>query len=319
MGYFVDKELYHHGIKGQRWGIRRFQNYDGTRIRKGSDPATSPVAKRGLTDEQKKALKIAAGVTAGLLVAYGGYKLATNPKAKALATNVLYGNKDKRLADLDKEIANMGPDIVKKNVGERGMPDFAPDYSDRLTEVSKVRNITKVNRDYLSMTGEEKQQLISSINSEDGKYNCQACTAAYDLFRKTGYVFSIRSDVDTARWEGREFMDKIYKDFPGFKSVGKSNSCKDFTDKLLKEVGTEGGYGRISVGGHAMSFYVQDKSIRIIESQNKLDLSPERFDARFGNVFDWNTAEFARTDNLEYSDTGIEFMGRLSERKKNAE
>lgn len=27
-----DLELYHHGIKGQRWGVRRFQNRDGTRI-----------------------------------------------------------------------------------------------------------------------------------------------------------------------------------------------------------------------------------------------------------------------------------------------
>lgn len=25
-----DNELYHHGIKGQRWGVRRFQNPDGT-------------------------------------------------------------------------------------------------------------------------------------------------------------------------------------------------------------------------------------------------------------------------------------------------
>ena len=30
MDYLKMRELYHHGIKGQRWGIRRYQNEDGS-------------------------------------------------------------------------------------------------------------------------------------------------------------------------------------------------------------------------------------------------------------------------------------------------
>ena len=33
--YFDDNELEHHGIKGQKWGVRRFQNADGSLTEKG--------------------------------------------------------------------------------------------------------------------------------------------------------------------------------------------------------------------------------------------------------------------------------------------
>ena len=35
MDFLELKELYHHGIKGQKWGIRRFQNDDGTLTEEG--------------------------------------------------------------------------------------------------------------------------------------------------------------------------------------------------------------------------------------------------------------------------------------------
>ncbi len=43
---FRGDELYHHGIKGQKWGVRRFQNEDGTLTEEGKA--------RYIKDQQRK-------------------------------------------------------------------------------------------------------------------------------------------------------------------------------------------------------------------------------------------------------------------------
>lgn len=61
MDYLEFRSLSHHGIKGQRWGVRRFQEEDGSLTPKGK--------KRELTDQEKsdrnKDLRKTVGVVVG--------------------------------------------------------------------------------------------------------------------------------------------------------------------------------------------------------------------------------------------------------------
>lgn len=127
--FIRESDLAHHGIKGQKWGQRRFQNDDGTwtaagKERYGDDGNTnggsqklssskndvraaknayrqakkdfrnSPEQKAKRAANAKKALKIGAAVAGTALAAYGGYKLyqhGVNVKnAKAAAAEAEY-------------------------------------------------------------------------------------------------------------------------------------------------------------------------------------------------------------------------------------
>lgn len=85
-------ELYHHGIKGQKWGVRRFQNKDGTLTPAGKDryyTDTSSDTSDAEARKRKIAKRVAIGATAvaaTLAIAGGVYVYKKNSYLSSIDT-----------------------------------------------------------------------------------------------------------------------------------------------------------------------------------------------------------------------------------------
>lgn len=112
--------IVHHGILGQKWGVRRFQNRDGSRTSKGKarDRQTYKTRRKGLSDRQKRAIKTGLKVVGGAVVvgaaAYGAYKLSEMSGGKTFTRPVgdlmkgdIPGKSINRDIDLDRDIDDL--------------------------------------------------------------------------------------------------------------------------------------------------------------------------------------------------------------------
>lgn len=76
----METELYHYGVKGMKWGVRRYQNKNGSLTAAGKKRA-----KAGQDDESERkkqiAKKVAVGVLATATVAAAAYAYSKNPEA----------------------------------------------------------------------------------------------------------------------------------------------------------------------------------------------------------------------------------------------
>lgn len=355
MNYQVHgNELYHHGILGQKWGVRRFQNPDGsltpagrerygygngngnksgsqtsnkasssskqshTKVSTNSDGSHASVGRarqnnssleiKGLTDNQKKALKVGATVVGVALASYGIYKLSNSETVKKFV-NIGEGYVNKSFTNnsgnLNFLTDSSEAQILAKSCKTRD--EFNDKVFDSLlsqrTPNFNINNVKKVSKDFLTQTVEEKSQTLENLNPEHGTKNCQAGTLAY-IFNRRGLDVCARK-VDTSTIDDDRLLKEVFKDFSGLKTHMPMDDANELEQDILKKYGN-GAIGKISVkfnkdsGSHSMAFEVVNNSVIIIDSQARRPFTVDQM-VSFMDV-DLDYVRTARLDNLDLKD-----------------
>lgn len=248
-------ELYHHGVLGQKWGIRRYQNEDGSLTARGRVHYGVGL---GRDEEKEKAIKRRPKTLE---------VLNRTAKDKAMIRDIQKWEDDERKHILrGKQLVHQSK-IMAYKMGR------VFDDVDEQARLPKLK------------TPDSPEQAVKKTNISKGTHlasgnNCCLCTIAYDL-RRRGYdvVANQNAPINLLYDIGYEDVAWMYGFAP--KKQGVSKNAKELTQKLGKEPNGSRGAAFCSWaggnGGHVVAYEIENGKPILYDAQtgNRYD-SPEK-------------------------------------------
>lgn len=295
--------LTHHGILGQKWGNRNGPPYpldasdhsasekkagwrksldkDGEKGDNKKQSKDIDLKQKGLTDKQKRAIKVGAALAATALIAYGGYKLKQSGKLDTLI--------------------EQGRQRAKQLLGDDAIGN--QEFGSFWESIKKVTQQTDTDVFPPLSSNETIQEAVQKVNPSGALENCRACAIA-SVLRTLGMdVEALGSVRGGSLYEAvkdcfkKGKVEDIYSPNKG-KVI--AHILERFGEGSSGVLGAtfERGYGTL---GHAISWTIKDGAVLFFDGQRSISDCSNYLDDLFPDF----PAEIARLDNLELKPRGI--------------